>query len=102
MEGACPFTASSPSLKRSSVTPRKALTMRTGLRGRRPLTISTTLRMRSLVATELPPNFMTIIGGTLFRMANHESRITNHGRGERLALSIRHQGREARGAIIHP
>src|SRR6185503_5904805 len=76
MEGAVPLTASSPSLKRSSVTPRNALAMTSGFRGSRPLTISKTWRIFSALATELPPNFMTIIGGTLDRKRNHESRPT--------------------------
>src|SRR6185503_17302175 len=82
IEGTVPRTASSPSLKRSSVTPRNALAMTSGFRGSRPLTISKTWRIFSALATELPPNFMTIIGGTLDRKRNQESRIESQ-RGPR-------------------
>src|SRR5690349_10328566 len=79
MLGATPLTASSPSLKSSSVTPRKALAITSGLRGSLPLTISKTWRIFSALATELPPNFMTIIGGVLKQ--NPERGIKNHGIG---------------------
>src|SRR5262245_29971508 len=75
MDGAAPLTASSPSLNNSSVTPRNALAMTSGFLGSRPLTISRTWRIFSELATELPPNFMTIIGGTLEPNGYEESRL---------------------------
>ena len=54
-----------------SVTLAMALTTTTGFCGRRPLTMDATRSMALASSTEVPPNFMTIMGGSL----------AAHGRG---------------------
>src|ERR1700722_4011465 len=59
-----------------SVTLAMALTTTTGLCGRRALTIAATRSMARASSTEVPPNFMTIIGVTSRRNCGGAAQVS--------------------------
>ncbi len=79
-----PEAASRAAATSASVTPLWAEQTTSGAREARPATMPRTFSICARLATELPPNFMTIMGGRLVDRARPGSRFEERAAGRRL------------------